>query len=374
MLFNKLSIPLIILTGTLFSVPVAAEEIPDPQQALQSLGIGAAQIARLERGEIVTYDVNETSQKELAIGVAMILPVALPQVADYIKRSSLGVSESNVLASGSLASNADINSFGKFAFTDKELDEAKAFLEAEPGEKFNLSKAELDSLKNLHDSLKDADDKALLKAANQQYRKILLHRFQAYRKSGLSGIATYSRSKSNADPAAELRSDAINSKAWVRYFPELLQVWLNYPAALPPNTTEQFMWANRDIEDRPTAILNHRIILTANASYILLSRQFYVGHSYNSSHMVAGGLSYKNGTLVFYSTRSSTDQVTGIGSNLKHSIGREQMEKEMIDRLQRLNKDLTRKSAAVNDEGKEINPQACRFASNIYGDIGTNIQ
>jgi len=354
MLFNKLSIPVITLTGALFSMPAAAEEIPGPQQALQSLGIGAPQIAQLERGEIVTYAVKETSQKELAVGVAMILPVALPQVADYIKHSSLGASEANILASGPLAGNADINTFGKFAFTDKQLDEAKAFLEAEPGEKFNLSKPELDSLKNLHDSLKDADDKTLLKAANQQYRKILLQRFQAYRKSGLTGIASYSRGKSTADPAAELRSDAINSKAWIRYFPELRQAWLNYPAALPANTSEQFMWANRDIENRPTAILNHRIMLTANASYILLSRQFYVGHSYNSSHMVAGGLPYKNGTLVFYSTRSSTDQVTGIGSNLKRSIAREQMEKEMIDRLQRLNKNLTRKSTAVNDQNKEI--------------------
>lgn len=354
MLFNKHSIPLIILTGILFSVPVAAEEIPGPQQALQNLGIGAAQTAQLERGEIITYNVNETSQKELAIGVAMILPVALPQVVDYINRSSLGASENNIIVSGSLANNADINSFEKFAFTDKQLDEAKAFLEAEPGEKFNLSKSELDKLKNLHDSLKNADDKTLLKAANHKYREILLQRFQAYRKSGLSGIAAYSRNKSNADPAAELRSDAINSKAWARYFPELRQAWLNYPAALPPNSTEQFIWLNRSIEERPTAILNHRIMLAGNAGYILFSRQFYVGHSYNSSHTVAGGLPYKGGTLVFYSTRSSTDQITGIGSNLKHSIGREQMKKEMIDRLQQLNKDLKLKVPVVADEDKAI--------------------
>lgn len=84
---------------------------------------------------------------------------------------------------------------------------------------------------------------------------------------------------------------------------------------------------------------------------IIVSRQFYVGHSYNSSHVVAGGMPYKEGTLVFYSTRSSTDQVAGMGSSLKHSKGREQMKKEMIKRLQRLNKDLKRKAAVVASEG-----------------------
>lgn len=350
MLFNKSSLPSIVF-GTLFFLSVQAEEAPTPQQALQNFGIGSAQIAQLERGEIVAYDVSETSQKELAIGVAMILPVALPQIVDYIKRGNLGSSESNIIASGSLSNSADVTSFKKFAFTDKQIDEAKAFLEAEPGSEFNLSKVEFDNLKSLQAGLEDADDKTLLKTANQKYREFLLQRLQAYRKSGLSGIATYNRGSGNADPAAELRNDAVNSKAWARYFPELQQAWLNYPAALPANTVEQFTWANRNVEDRPTPILNHRIMVTSDAGGIVLARQFYVGHSYNSSHVVAGGLPYKDGTLVFYSTRSSTDQVTGIGSGLRHSIGREQLKKEMIKRLQRLNKDLKRKAAVVASEG-----------------------
>lgn len=347
MLFSKLSIPLMLLTGALFYLPVFAQEVPTPQQALQDFGIDAAQIAQLERGEIVDYEVSETSQKELAIGVAMVLPVALPQIVDYIKLGNLTATESDIIASAPLANNADINGFKKFAFTDKQFDEAKAFLEAKPGDKFNLSKPELDSLKILQTSMKNAANKILLKAANQKYREILLQRLLAYRKSGLSGIAAYSRENGNTDPAAELRKDAVNSTAWARYFPALQQAWLNYPAALPPNATEQFLWLNRSIEGRPTAILTHRVMVTSEAGGIIISRQFYVGHSYNSSHVVAGGLPYKDGTLVFYSTRSSTDQVTGIGSGLKHSIGREQMKKEMINRLQRLNKDLKRKAAVV---------------------------
>lgn len=350
MLLNKTSSLLMLLTGVLFSLPVFAQQAPTSQQVLQNFGIGAEQIGQLDRGEIVAYEVSETSQKELGIGVAMILPVALPKIIDYIKLGNLTATENDIIAFSSLANNADINSFKKFAFTDKQLDEAKAFLEAEPGDEFNLSKSEFDSLKKLQTSLEDADNKALLKAANQKYREILLQRFQAYRKSGLSGIAAYSRENGNVDPAAELRNDAVNSKAWAQYFPELQQAWLNYPAALPANATEQFLWLNRSVEDRPTAILTHRIMVAGEAGGIIVSRQFYVGHSYNSSHVVAGGLPYKEGTLVFYSIRSSTDQVAGMASSLKHSIGREQMKKEMIKRLQRLNKDLKRKAAVIASE------------------------
>jgi hypothetical protein len=345
MMFNKSSTLFLLLIGAQFYLPVFAQEVPTPQQALQNFGIDAAQIAQLERGEIVDYEVSETSHKELAIGVAMILPATLPQIVNYIKLGNLTATESDIIATGSLTNNADINSFKKFAFTDKQIDEAKSFLNAEPGDKFNLSELEIDSLKSLQASLEDADNKTLLKAANQKYREILLQRLQAYRKSGLSGITAYSRENGNADPAEELRNDVINSKTWTRYFPELQEAWLNYPAALPPNATEQFLWSNRSVEDRPTAILIHRVMVNSEAGGIIVSRQFYVGHSYNSSHVVAIGLPYKEGTtLVFYSTRSSTDQVAGMGSSLKHSIGREQMKKEMIKRLQRVNKDLKNKA------------------------------
>ncbi|OQW74468.1 MAG: hypothetical protein BVN35_10320 [Proteobacteria bacterium ST_bin11] len=348
MLINKLTVPIILLSAAaMFYQTACAQEAPSPQQALQNFGISAAQIPNLERGEIVGYDVSETSEKELAIGVAMMLPVGLPQLADYIKKGKLNAGESDIVASGMLGHNASIDSFKKFAFTEKMLDEAKAFLEAEPGDEFNLSKAELDSLKSLQAGLEDADNKTLLKTANHKYREFLLHRLQAYKKNGLSGIAPYSRDGGTADPSAELHTDAVNSKAWAHYFPELQQAWLHYPAALPSNASEQFLWLNRRVEDRPTAVLNHRIIAIGAGGGIVVSRQFYVGHSYNSSQVVAGGLPFKDGSLVFYSIRSSTDQVAGMGSSLKHSIGREQMKKEMIKRLQRLNKDMKLKPAPV---------------------------
>lgn len=349
MLFNK---PLIIALTLLFSLhlPVFAQEPPSPQQALQNFGIAPAQIEQLEQGEIVSYEVSETSKKELGIGLAMLIPTPLSKIVAYIKQGNLTMTESDLIATGPLFTNADLSSFEKLGFTNQQIDEAMSFLVAKPGHAFNLSKQEFDSLKAFPINLKNADPEALLKAANQKYREFLLQRFKDYKKSGLSGIAIYNRKDGIADPAAELRTDAIDSKAWAQYFPELQQAWLNYPATLPANTDEQFLWLNRRIEDRPTAILTHRLIAASEAGAIVLSRQFYVGHSYNSSHIVTGGLPYKDGTLVFFSIRSSTDQVAGMGSSLKHSIGRAQMKNEMIKRLQRINKDLKLKTSPETRE------------------------
>lgn len=324
----------------LFNLNVVAQEIPSPEQALQNFNINAAGIKQLEEGEIVSYEVSETSKKELAVGLAMIIPASLSEIVNYINEGHLNINEVDLISSMPLLEKADIRSFKEFGFTAQQMKEAKSFLKAEPGELFNLSQRELDNLRSLQGKLKNSDDTRILKLANQKYREFLLNRYTTYREKGLAGIDSYIRDEGLTDPGKELRTDALNSKAWAQYFPELQQTWLNYPAALPENTSEEFLWMNRMVEDRPTAILTHRIIASNEVGGILLSRQFYVGHSYNSSHVVAGGLPYKNGTLVFYSVRSSTDQVDGPGSKLKHFFGRTKLKKEMIDKLRNINADL----------------------------------
>jgi hypothetical protein len=51
-------------------------------------------------------------------------------------------------------------------------------------------------------------------------------------------------------------------------------------------------------------------------------RHFYGSHDYNGLQSVAGLLPIKNGTLLIYLFRISTDQVGGFGSSVKHPIAR----------------------------------------------------
>jgi pimeloyl-ACP methyl ester carboxylesterase len=82
--------------------------------------------------------------------------------------------------------------------------------------------------------------------------------------------------------------------------------------------------------------LLHRMVVTGEGQAIHLERYFYVGHSFNSMQALTWALAHEDGTMVFLTTRVSTDEVLGMGSQLKRSVARGQVRDEMRARLERL--------------------------------------
>ncbi|MEY3289730.1 MAG: hypothetical protein RLZZ419_1972 [Pseudomonadota bacterium] len=309
-----------------------AANLPESQELSQQLGIQQQDLAKLNQGEVVFFNVAEGDEKELAAGAAMYFPAAPSKMIGIIKSKGLASIDTEVAKEGKISLQATLDAFKGFTFKAGS-DEAANFLAATPGSKFNLSTEEFQGLKAINATQPDA--------ASQAYQKILLQRWQAYRKNGLKGIATYDRGNgSEANPGEELRTATLNSKVLARYFPELYKAWLNYPAALPAGAEETFIWRNRQVESRPTAILIHRILLSTDAGELILARQFYAGHSYNSNQLFIACLPYRDGSLVFYANRTFTDQVAGFGSSLKHSVGGEQARSEMTKLLKNMRKSL----------------------------------
>jgi hypothetical protein len=135
-------------------------------------------------------------------------------------------------------------------------------------------------------------------------------------------------------------SSTLDIKVLALYFPKLYKARLNYPAALPTGAEETFFWRDRKVQGRPTAILIHRVMLSAGAGEVILARQFYAGHSYNSNQLTISCLPYREGSRVPYANRTFSDQIAGIGSSLKHSIGDEQVRNEIAKQLKNLRKAL----------------------------------
>ncbi|MEW6039724.1 MAG: hypothetical protein AB1648_16000 [Pseudomonadota bacterium] len=307
------------------------------EQLIGRVGIAPADVARLQKGEIVSYSVSESGSKSLATGIAMYLKTAPARIIEIVKRGELFARDPAVTARGVVPTGAGVEAFAKFAYTPAQADEARDLLNAQPGSDFNLSAEEIAGFAALKASLNTDDDKAVAEAVSRQYRSVLAARMQAYRSKGLAGIAAYDRGDGEkADPAAELTDATMASKLLANQFPELQKVLLRYPAAMPADVDNWFGWVNRTVQGRPTPLLIHRIIYARNDGAVLLQRAFYVGHSYNVSQIFGGTVPYQDGALVLYSVRSSTDQVSGVGEALKHSIGRQQMEKEMIKKFQAL--------------------------------------
>jgi cold shock CspA family protein len=323
------TILIMLMTGN-FSVSAATA--PDSEEFVQQLGIQKQDLPNLNKGEIVYFNVAEGDEKELAAGAVIYMPIAPAKIIAYIKSKGLLSIDTEIKSEGAIPLQASLDTFKGFSFKSGS-GEASDFLTAKPGSQFNLSAEEFQSLKSTSSSQPDTASKA--------YQKILLQRWQAYRKNGLKGIATYDRGNSKAaNPGGELLTATQNNKVLARYFPELYKAWLNYPAAFPASAEEKFLWRNRQVENRPTAILTHRVMMSTGTGEVILARQFYVGHSYNSNQLTIACLPYRDGSLVFYANRTFTDQVAGFGSSLKHSIGQKQAQSEMTKQLKNLRKSV----------------------------------
>ncbi len=329
---------LLLLLALWLAVSVPVRALPAAGEVLALLGISPKQLANLERGEIISQPNQESGEKELAMDSVLYLPVPLAKVFDYLRRAEVEAIDSDMMAHGEIPPDAGVEAFRGFALSANQADEVEGLLNAEPGDRFNLSREEIDSFKPLREKLADADKTAQAEAVSARYQEILLRRWQTYRSSGLAGIAPYAHPEGipDTDPATELRTSAESDKALARYYPGLKKAWLDYPAGLPAGVVEQFFWLNRKVEDRPTAILGHRLVQFDSGGAVIAIRHYYVGHSYNSINLVIGCLPHRDGTIVFYSQRTSTDQVAGMASGLKHSIGRERMKDQMVGRLESL--------------------------------------
>jgi len=330
-----LLLPMLWLAAPAQAAPAAAE-------VLAVLGMPPDSLGSLERGEIVTEQDLESGEKELAMDAALYLPVPQATVFAYLQRAEIEAIDADVTAHGEIQPGAGADAFARFAFAEKQGDEIEGLLNAGPGERFNLSEEEIDGFKTLRQQLAGADKTSEAGAVMRHYREILLRRWQAYRDRGLAGIAPYAHPEGipAADPAAELRASAASDKSLARYFPALNTAWLGYPSGLPAGAVEQFFWMNRRVEGRPTAVLGHRLVQSADGGGVIAIRHYYVGHSYNSTNLVIGCLPHRGGSIVFYAQRTSTDQVAGMASGLKHAIGREQMKGQMVGRLESLRKAL----------------------------------
>ncbi|SFM04340.1 hypothetical protein SAMN05421880_1052 [Nitrosomonas nitrosa] len=294
------------------------------------------QIANLEQGKIIAFEVKESSPKELAGGLAIYLPSPPAKLVTFFNKGDMATIDPDVSVFGEISPKSGKEAFKGFVFTPQQHDEVQHLLNTEPGDQFNLSSEEIHGFAALREQLTNSNKVSSVSKVSQHYQHILWNRWNAYRNKGLVGIVPYAREETESSPAEELRSAAVNSQLLALFSPALQQAWLNYPSQLPKGAEERFFWLNRQVNDRPTAILSHRILLASDASSVIITRQFFVGHSYNSSHLIVGCLPYREGAIVFYTHRTYTDQVTGLGNNLKRSIGREQMKKQMVKNLKGL--------------------------------------
>jgi hypothetical protein len=314
-----------------FSLPFLAVAQPlapvTPQEVAQALGFSETDIHKIESGQLITKSLNEGSDKELAGVAAAFVTKPVEQLLEGVLRGKLLETDKDMLAfhTWKPTDSAD-DAIAGAGLSPDETSEAKLFAKASPGDKLNLSASEIAQFKNVA---------AKPDAVNVPLRAMLKGRYLAYLHSGLNGVEPYERGRHQSSPAAELTL-AINETLPATPRKDFLNGLLNYPNDQAENVDHRFYWYKQTVENRPAFILAHVAERHNEGSAILTEEQFYVGHSYNSNFIAAGGIAVQGGTLVFYVNRTFTDQVAGFGSGLKHNIGRGQMLDDVTEKLKRL--------------------------------------
>ncbi|WAK03853.1 hypothetical protein [Methylobacter sp. YRD-M1] len=318
-----------IVKGT----PAVAEQ-PAIEEILSVQGMNKAQINELAQGQPVIYALSEDRSDEIAAGIAWYLPIPLAKVAGQLRTDNPDLLDVDVTAHGILMTHNQVDALPPVVLSDEEIE---ALLDAEAGEQFNLSSDEIESFKTLRRTVSGASDKAIRDTIEQRYREMLFDRFEAYRRDGTHAIAPYARDNNQTvKPSAELDQAANASVILARYFPALHKAWINYPAALPPQTNEVFQWVEKNVQNRPAFILRHHVNYDWNGGALVLTREFYASHSYNASQWVTGCLAYRGGTVVFQQVRSYADQLSGVATDVRHLIGRKLLKNKMLKSFERL--------------------------------------
>lgn len=335
----------VLICSTL--TPCAA--MPTSDEVLKLIGLHSDQLSKLNSGEPVSQEISEGNEKELATITAIYLEHPIQPVTELIKSNYFSVMHGEVLAHGNIPDNASTDTFKAFYFQEAQTSEALALLNAESGDQFNLSSSEIEELAEIRKNQNDSKQQDILLSISGVYQKILLNRWRQYKDHGIEGISEYSRENENAKPGLELRGALKSCIVLSGLFSDLFNDLRNHPNRFSLGIEENYYWLNRALEDRPTAILGHRVFQETSLGSIVVDRQFYVSHSYNTTHDILGALPYLNGTMVFHAVRTSTDQVLGVGSIIRHNLGRKFLKAELLHRLLKL------KQAVERDLGTEDN-------------------
>jgi hypothetical protein len=313
----------------------ASRGAPSGEDALGLLQIAAADRRRLESGAIVSYAVPEASERELTTGLAMLVPAPLPSVTAALVTGQLIAQDVAIASLDVLSDRTSSEALAGARFTSAERAEAERLLEAEPGTRFNLSPVEIEALRRLQTSPAPASPAQRLAQVWNEYGRLLGERWQAYRQGGISAVAPYARAGGALrDPAAELRLAAENA-ARLPGLAALRDTLLRYPDGAAGLTVDRFYWVRQQLQRRPALSLLHQMVQTRAGAVVHVERYFYVGHSYNSAQTLTGAVARSQSTLLFCTTRISTDEVLGPGQPLKRAAGRKQLEDSMRQRLER---------------------------------------
>jgi hypothetical protein len=305
---------------------VSADEV------LDGMGFSAAEKQRVLKGEFVTSDVGAVSERDLSFAVAFLVKTSPDTIRKHAIEGALFGEDAQVQAYGKLGAPGSLEDISRLHITDAE---ARALTSAKPGDVLNLGAEERAAFNALRDQQ--------AKAVEAQLHRMLLARYQAYRASGLGGIAAYDRGGGGTgDVASDLTKASRSASGAQKHMPALYAFLVDYPRGGLPELQETYLWVKSVIREKPTYVLAHIFSAGDGEARAVVRREFYVSTAYNAEQSIAGFLPVKGGTIVVCLSHAFTDQVAGAGGSMKRSIGSRVMAGQMKEIFDKARKRIDR--------------------------------
>jgi len=312
--------------GLMLCEPIPnALAMPTADELLKQLNISARDQRSIQEGKIVIWTASEGSDRELALGMALLVKTKGENIVQLFREASaFNTMESKLRAHGRITGEGMLDDFADVRLEPNGEAEALRYLEAEPGDVLNLEAEEIAAFRAL--KLAGEDGAVPVQKVEELIRQGLLARYQAYHTKGLTGIAPYERKSGHRLLAGdELTLATKQAKLVAKYLPSVYDALSNYPPAKTKEgetVEDQYYWLNVELSERPLYVLSHRMLFQVGEAYAVVDRHFYSSHEYNCLQQGLVALPTDDGMLITYLRRVSTDQVAGFGSKVKHPLAR----------------------------------------------------
>jgi hypothetical protein len=302
-------VPALLLPGS------AGAALPGAEGLLKAVGYSAEEIATIESGSIVRRETRGAGARDLTVGYAFFVKATPASVNKQLSDGVLQAIDPNSIATATLTGESSVDAFATLKLKPDTAARVARYQSARPGTRLNLSSAEIAAF----NELAPGDTQAV----ERQVRASLLERYRAYRARGLAGIVDYDRGEGQVrSPGDELTAVMMNTSQLQTLAPKAWEAMLNYPAAKVAGTREVFRWEHFKVNGVPTIALTHGLSVPSGDAFLVLQRQFYVSEGFNCEQALVALVPVDGGTIVVFSTHTSTDEVEGFAGEIKRSIGR----------------------------------------------------
>lgn len=349
-LFATAAIVTLCVDLVFFNPVLEASGLPTVEELFEELGLSASDRRSLREGKIVTWLSDEGSERELALGLALLVKAKNEDLVQLFREATGLKKVPSIMAYGKIVGEGTLADFERVKLVPNGDKEARRYLDAEPGSDLNLSAKEIAAFRALKATNKDGP--VSIQKVEGLIRESLLTRYHAYHSKGLAGIAPYARKGGHQTAAGdELKIATNQSKLAVKYLPSVHNALLRYPAIQfkeAEELEEQFFWLTIEIYERPTYVLSHRLRFRIGEAYVVVDRHYYVSHDYNSLQQGVVALPSKDDVVVTYLSRLSADQVAGFGSSAKHHLTRAMMAPDLKDLLEALRAEAEKRKRDPN--------------------------